>query len=73
MKISVRNIPLPDDAIIDVLLEGKRISQISVQNNRIKLDVENTISIGVPSASEGNLLQIQHKGTVLAEGIYHEE
>jgi hypothetical protein len=72
-KISVRNIWFPDDSVIDVMLDEKRIFQTPVQNNRIKVDVQNSISIGIPPVKDGCLLEIKFRESVLAEGRYVEE
>jgi hypothetical protein len=72
-KISIRNIPLPDDSRIDVILEETHIAAIIVQNNKAKIDTEDNLSIRMPNVRAGRRLQIKSEDTVLAEGQYLEE
>ena len=64
-KISVRNIPLPDNNRIDVVLDETRIAELTVLNNKARIDTEDNISIGLPNVKSGE--------SVLAEGQYIEE
>jgi len=72
-KISVRNIPLSDNSKIDVMLDGIRIAQLVVRNNKAKFDIENDMSLGIPTVRVGQKLQINSGQTVLADGQYIEE
>lgn len=72
-KISVRNIPLPDNTVIDVQLDDTSIAQLPVQNGKIKLDRESAISVGIPAVKEGQVIKIHDGQTALAEGKYVEE
>ena len=59
-KISVRNIPLPDNSRVD-------------EYKKTKLDTENNLSIAVANINGGQILRIKVGETVLAEGQYSEE
>lgn len=72
-KASIRNIDLPDDSHIDILLDGAKIIQLIVQDNKAKADLESSVQIGIPKVQAGQVLQIKFGETVLAEGIYKEE
>ena len=72
-KITVRNIPLPDDSKVDVMLDEIHIAEIIVQNKMAKLDTENNIYIGIPNVKAGQRLQVKSGDLVLAEGRYIEE
>lgn len=72
-KISVRNIPLPDNTGIDVVLDETHIAALTVLNNKAKIDTEDGIGIGMPNVKSGKRLQIRSGETVLAEGLYIEE
>ena len=58
-KISVRNIPLPDDSKVDVMLDEIHIAEIIVQNKMAKLDTENNMYIGIPNLEAGQRLQVK--------------
>src|SRR5688572_3681532 len=73
IRISIRNIPLPERRVIDLILEGRRIAQIQVQSSKAKIDVENRTGQGIPTVRAGQILQIRSWETVLAEGLYKEE
>ena len=72
-KITVRNIPLPDESKVDVMLDEIHIAEIIVQNKMAKLDTENNIYIGIPNVKAGQRLQVKSGDLVLAEGQYIEE
>jgi hypothetical protein len=72
-KISIRNLPLPDDSKIDLILDGRWIMQLSVQNKKAKLDIENTNGLDIPAIRAGQVLQIKFDQNVLAEGKYEAE
>src|SRR5687767_9656852 len=66
-KISVRNIPLPDNSKVDVMLDGIPIVQLDVRNSKAKFDIENNTNLGIPTVKAGQILQIISEQTVLAE------
>ena len=72
-KITVRNIPLPDESKVDVMLDEIHIAEIIVQNKMAKLDTENNMYIGIPNVKAGQRLQVKSADLVLAEGRYIEE
>ena len=72
-KITVRNIPLPDESKVDVMLDEIHIAEIIVQNKMAKLDTENNMYIGIPNVKAGQRLQVKSGDLVLAEGRYIEE
>ena len=72
-KISVRNIPLPDESKVDVMLDETHIAEIIVQNKLAKLDTEHNMYIGIPNIKAGQRLQVKSGDVVLAEGQYIEE
>ena len=72
-KISIRNIPVPDNSRINVLLDETHIATLDVMNKKAKLDIEDNLSIGVPSVKPAQILRIKIGETVLAEGQYIEE
>jgi hypothetical protein len=72
-KISIRNISLPDGSQVDILCDGIWIVQLSVQNHKARLDLENDNGAGVLSITAGQVLQVRSGDTILAEGTYREE
>ena len=72
-KISIRNIELPDDSRIDVLLDDAKVMQLTVQGSKAKADLESHIQVGIPRVQGGQMLQLKFGEVVLAEGIYKEE
>ena len=72
-KISIRNIPLPDNSRIDVILDETHIATLRVINKKAKLDTEDSISIGIPNVKAGQVVRIKAGESVLAEGQYIEE
>jgi hypothetical protein len=72
-KISIRDIPLPDGTEIDLWRDGSWILRLPVQNNKVKVDLENEGGSGIPAIEAGQVLQIKFGITLLAEGIYEAE
>lgn len=72
-KLSIRNIPLPDNSRIDVTLDETHIAALIVLDNKAKIDTENNMSIGIPNVIVGRRLQVKSADMVLAEGQYIEE
>jgi hypothetical protein len=58
IKISIRNLPLPDDSKIYLWLDGKLLMQLSVQNHKAKVDIGNDSGIGIPVIKAGQVIQI---------------
>jgi hypothetical protein len=73
IKISIRNIPLPDDSKLDLFLDGELMMRLSVQNHKAKVDIENYNGIGIPIIKSGQLLQIKSGQNILAECRYEVE
>lgn len=73
IKISIRNIPLPDNSKIDLMLDDARMMQLTVNHNKAKIDLENQTRIGISNIQAGQVLQVKFGETVLAEGIYAAE
>lgn len=73
IKISIRNIPLLDSAKIDLWLDGELMMQLSVQNQKARVDIENYGGIGIPTIKAGQVLQIRSGQDILAEGKYEVE
>jgi hypothetical protein len=72
-KISIRDIPLPDDSEIDLWRDNKWLMWLSVQNNKAKVDIENDDSLGIPVIKAGQVMQITSGQDVLAECKYEAE
>ena len=72
-KISIRNIPLPDNSQIEVILDETQIATLRVINKKAKLDTEDSMSIGIPNVKAGQVVRIKAGKSVLAEGQYVEE
>ena len=72
-KISIRNIPLPDGGKIEVVVDETRIAQLTVQNQKAKIDIESDIDINIPAIKAGQKLQVKTRDFVLAEGQYIDE
>jgi hypothetical protein len=72
-KVTVRNIALPDDSRIDLVLDGLRIASQLVSGGKATVDVESQLQAQVPKVQAGQRLQVRFGDTVLAEGIYVEE
>jgi len=72
-KISIRDIPLPDQSEIDLWRDGTWILRLSVQDNKAKLDLENDSGSGIPVIQAGQVLQIKSGEIILAEGKYEAE
>jgi len=69
-KISVRDIPLPDDSKVELWLDGRWIMRLVVHNNSIKIDLENDSGSGIPLIKAGQVLQIKSGENILTEGTY---
>jgi hypothetical protein len=72
-KISVRDIPLADGSQVDLWRDGTWLMRLSVQNGKVKLDIENDSGSGIPVVRAGQVLQIKSGQSVLAEGKYEAE
>ena len=72
-KISLRDIPLPDNSEIDLWRDGHWMLRLPVKNNRAKVDLENDSGSGTPAIKAGQVLQVKSIETVLAEGRYKVE
>ena len=72
-KISIRNIPLPDNRRIDVFLDERHFATLDVMSKKAKLDTEDNLSIGIPNIKAGQVVQIKVGELVLAKGQYIEE
>lgn len=73
IKASIRNIPLPEDSRIDLMLDDVRIMQLTVKNNKAKADLESPIQVGIPKVKPGQVLRVTFGESVLAEGKYEAE
>jgi hypothetical protein len=69
-RISIREIPLPDQSNIDLWLDDRWIMRLCVENKRVKVDMENDNGSGIPAIQAGQVLQIKSGDVVLAEGKY---
>ena len=72
-KISIRNILLPDGSKIEIVVDEIRIAQLTVQNQKEKINIESDISINIPVIKAGQKLQVKIRDFVLAEGQYIDE
>ena len=72
-KISLLDIPLPDNSEIDLWRDGLWMLRLPVKNNRAKVDLENDSGSGTPAIKAGQVLQVKSIETVLAEGRYKVE
>lgn len=72
-RLSIRNIPLPDESKVDLWLDGQWLMRLVVENKRVKIDMENDSGSGIPPIKAGQVLRIKSGQIVLAEGIYRAE
>jgi hypothetical protein len=72
-KFSLRDIPLPDGAEIELWRDGQWLMRLPVKDHRAKTDIENDHGSGIPLIQAGQVLQIKAGETVLAEGKYEAE
>jgi hypothetical protein len=72
-KLSLRNIPLPEESKVDLWLDGHWMMRLPVQRNGIRVDIENDNGSGIPAIRAGQVLQIRSGQVVLAEGKYEAE
>ena len=72
-KVSVRNISLPDNSQIDLMLNDVRIMQLTLIHNKAKIDRESQTRMEIPNIHAGQVLQVKFGEMVLAEGVYVEE
>jgi hypothetical protein len=73
IKVSIREIPLPDNSKIELTIDGILIAQLPVHNGKVKLDIENSTSQVIPLAKAGQIIQIKSGQIVFAEGQYRAE
>jgi hypothetical protein len=69
-KLSIRNIPLPDESKVDLWLDGRWLMRLVVEHKRVKIDMENDHGSGIPPIKAGQVLQIKSGQNLLAEGKY---
>ena len=69
-KLSVRNLPRPDESKVDLRLDGRWLMRLVVENKRVKIDMENDSGSGIPHIKAGQFLQIKFGQNLLAEGKY---
>jgi hypothetical protein len=72
-KLSIRNLPLPDESKVDLWLDGRWLMRLVVENKRVKIDMENDSGSGIPPIKAGQILQVKAGQDVLAEGQYRAE
>jgi hypothetical protein len=72
-KLSVRNLPLPDQSHVDLWLDGQWLMRLVVENKRVKIDMENDSGSGIPHIKAGQILQLKSGPNLLAEGKYRAE
>jgi hypothetical protein len=70
IKVSIREIPLPDNTKVELIIDGILIAQLPVHNRKVKLDIENSTSQGIPLVKAGQRIQIKSGQIVFAEGQY---
>jgi hypothetical protein len=64
---------LPDHSKIALWLDDEFMMQLSVQNHKAKVEIENDSGIGIPSIKAGQILRIKSGQNILAEGKYEAE
>lgn len=73
IKVSIREIPLPDNSKVELTIDGILIAQLPVHNGKVKLDIENRTSQGIPFVKAGQIIQIKSGQIVFADGQYRAE
>lgn len=69
-KLSLREIALPDDSQIDLWRDKSWLMRLRVQSGKAKVDIENYSGSGIPAIEAGQVLQIKHADSLLAQGEY---
>jgi len=64
---------LPDGSKIEIVVDEIRIAQLTVQNQKAKINIESDIRINLPVIKAGQKLQVKMRDFVLAEGQYIDE
>jgi len=64
---------LPDGSKIEIVVDEIRIAQLTVQNQKAKINIESDIRINIPIIKAGQKLQVKMRDFVLAEGQYIDE
>lgn len=72
-KISLLDLPLPDQSEMDLWQEGHWILRLPVQNRKAKADIEKKEVSTVPAIRVGQVVQIRSGDVILAEGTYQAE
>jgi hypothetical protein len=72
-KLSISNLPLADGSQVDLWRDGSWLMRLSVQNNKLRVDIEDETGSAVPAISAGQILQVRSGEVVLAEGRYEAE
>jgi hypothetical protein len=72
-KISIRDLPLADGSQVDLWRDGSWLMKVTVQNKKIKLDLENDGGSGIPAIKAGQVVQVKSGDVIMAEGKYEAE
>ncbi len=72
-KISIRNIDLADGSRVDVLIDGTRAMQLTVQDNKARANLESPTQVEIPKVQASQVLRVAYENRVLAEGKYEAE
>ncbi|HMD80476.1 MAG TPA: hypothetical protein VKE92_04150 [Anaerolineales bacterium] len=64
---------MPDGSKIEIVVDEIRIAQLTVQNQKAKINIESDIRINIPIIKAGQKLQVKMRDFVLAEGQYIDE
>ena len=73
LKLSIRDLLLPDKSEIDIWRDGSWLMRLTVGNHKAKVDLENDTGSGIPAIKAGQVLQIKQGDVLLAEGEYKAE
>lgn len=68
LKITLRDVPLPDGSNLDARIEQRVIGTIKVRSNQGRLDLESPNPGAVPHMREGDVIQLYYQNNLVAQG-----
>ncbi len=72
-KVSVSKLGLPDGAVLELIVENRRIAQLTVQRGTVRYRRETERGEDVPVVELDQVLHIIYAGQVLLEGRFYAE
>lgn len=72
-KVSISKLDLPDGVVLELVVDQRRMTQLTVQRGTARYRRETERGEGVPEVKLDQVLQVVHAGQVILEGRFYSE